>query len=235
MSIRTLTIAAIKQLVVDECDLDAPTSDTHVTSDMLTRWTRMAVQKLMAVLNELRSDDWYVFSRTITTTPGLTTVEFPDVAIQIKTVVWLKSASERITLLRATNDDLTEPVVAVDPRSWDAPPRYTLREQSIELSPAPNAAYQLYVRYTLNYADADLINDADTFTIEAGWDDFILYEVSTRVYNRQEKMEMSAYAHARAQEAEAFIRENASGRDENSPMFVRRIHGRRVAEDGGWG
>lgn len=222
---KIVTLSTLRQLVVDECDLDEPSSNTHVTTQMLNRWVNLAIGKLTGILAELYDDDWNTTIATLQTSAGVATVALPTLCYRLKSLIWVKESDHKILLRRASPDDLLDGGLSPsDPQEWQAAPRYQLHAQTATFVPVPSAVYDLRIIYTQILAD--LSSDSDTVELGSDWDDFLIYEVARRVYVRREMSSNRDYAFAMARDAEQRIRDSAAGRDENEPRFVRRLHGR---------
>lgn len=222
MSMNSITLANLRQEIVDWCDIPANTASTHVTTSMLTRWINQAIQRLTGILVSLHGEDYYTAVTTLSTSAGVATVALPTRCMRIKSVLWVESSDRIVPLDRISYDEFRDGGSSpTDPDSWDGPPKYMLVGQSISFVPVPNAVYSLRLVYVQSLAD--LSADGDTWEYGLGWDEWVIADVCSKVARRKDR-DVAPFQLARA-DAERLVRESATGRDEGGVYMVRRIHG----------
>lgn len=218
MGMRAVSLATLRTLVADECELDTPSSTTHITTTQLNRWINLAIHRLTGVLSELYGASWNVTTASLSTLAGVASVSLPENCYKLKQLYWLRSSYDPVPLFRAAPDD----VAGTDSESWESAPRYHIYGQTLSFVPVPSAVYPLKCVYVQILTD--LSADGDTVQLGPGWDQFLIYDVATHVrYRRDEDIKAAI---ALRNDAERFIRDSAGDRDENEIPMARNMYAR---------
>ncbi len=141
-------------------------------------------------------------------------VALPSNFSDLRQLSWLRSATDRVPLDRASVDDMR--AAAETSRSWDAAPLYELQGDNILFFPTPNAVYNLSIYYDSGiYVTAT----SDSMSCQPGWDEWMVLDVCARV-RMMEEVSAADFLAERAK-VEADIVKQAMSRDRFQTHQVR--------------
>ncbi len=209
---RTVTLTQLRSDIATQADIVGATA--RYPNATLNRFINQSIQRFREKLSS-EGATHYLVNVAGTLTPGAIS-PFPFGVIDLSAVnpsvvrtygVDITLTSGIVTTLShspfQSRADFGGPIVKGEPRAWA---HYQTRK--VAIMPAPSEAYPYNVWYLPVLAD--LAADADTFDGVAGWEDFIVWDVVTRLIIRDQYLTAFQVATTYKNEIWADILRNAT-------------------------
>lgn len=184
---RSVRFDTLRELVRTEYDLPTFSTTTFVTTTMVNQWINDAVQKYYGLLIANRDEEFCTYEQTITATAnaasydlsGLTGARFIDV----RALHWVRGTDDIVPLERGTLEHLTRrSESAVE---WDEDARYCIVRGLLYWLPIPSSSYTVRIWYA--GTPTELSADGDTIEGGSNWEQFVVFDVCSRIASREEK------------------------------------------------
>lgn len=196
---RTVTLLQLRTDIAYQADIVTGTTGRYTTA-MLNRFINQSIQRFRERISN-EGIQHYLVSASGTIAAGASSgVPFATLDLSSLSPSLVRTYGLDITYQNVaytlTHRPFTERAIWSGPQVTGMPQSWAhFRTDQLAVTPAPDQAYP----YTVWYLPllADLSSDSDTFDGVAGWEDFIVWDVTCRVINRDQYA--NAYAIAVAE------------------------------------